>query len=247
MSHANVLIVEDDHALARLYEKILKKCGYRTLLVETIEAAHTQFFRFSPDVVWLDWQLEQGTSRFLFDFIERLPPIHRPQVLVVSSEPDALDLLFYHYLIDATLTKPVTTQQATQMISELLDTRNPNHTPYGEVQRQVLFHEAVWFVTFRGYITAENVFEVAGQIAALRGVVIDLRDIAYNRVDLLDPLWNHIPLLDQLTAVVIIYSSETQELAHLAETIFGHSVALSYFEALDDGLAYAQTIFADVL
>lgn len=243
MSYANVLIVEDDGTLGRLYNKVIKNQGHRTLHVHSVEEAMAAFFRFSPDVIWLDWQLRDTTSRAMLDFVYSLPPQQRPSVLLVSGHVSDHDLQDYQGLIDRVLTKPVRTQDATHSVNELAQDHAAHREPYGELLMEPTAYGGVMRVTMRGYVSVREVQKFAQHLSTSRGMILDLREVAASRLDLRSLQWGEMPIFTRMEAVVVVHNEDMTALAEMVPTLVGRDVAVHSFSDMKAALAFADTTF----
>ena len=112
-----VLIVEDDHDLARLYEKVLNRSGCQTEIVGSVDDAIRNLVKLAPDVVLLDWVLGHETGEVLLRFLQGFESA-RPKVLLVSGRIRKDKLVTYANVVDKVLQKPVPMESIAAAVSE---------------------------------------------------------------------------------------------------------------------------------
>jgi len=92
-----VLIVEDDSATARLYERAVAQMGFKTRVASNGQAALSILERDAISFVVTDLKMPQGDGFDLVEQIARIEASHRPKIIVVTgkvlnqSENDRLD------------------------------------------------------------------------------------------------------------------------------------------------------------
>lgn len=203
MAPTHVLVVEDDHVVARLYNKVMLSHGLRTLLLNTVESALAEFFRFSPDVIWLDWRIGDGTSAPILDLLNTLPEQHRPHVVLVTGKVETEALKAYRHLISGVLVKPVNINSAIQFVEELAAAHAATRAPYGSYRVEPMHRPDVLMVTLRGALCLETMNAIAEQVKGARGVVCDTRELAHHRLDFRNGAWDGLPPLEVQTALLV--------------------------------------------
>src|SRR5258706_13672942 len=85
MANELILIVEDNEKNRKLARKVLEKMGYRTVEVETGEAAIDAAREHSPDLVLMDYQLPGIDGIEAFKRIRTDPAIRRMPIVAVTA------------------------------------------------------------------------------------------------------------------------------------------------------------------
>src|SRR5258707_8989702 len=85
MANELILIVEDNEKNRKLARKVLEKMGYRTIEVETGEAAVDAAREHSPDLVLMDYQLPGIDGIETFKRIRTDPAIRRMPIVAVHA------------------------------------------------------------------------------------------------------------------------------------------------------------------
>src|SRR5258708_36871673 len=85
MANELILIVEDNEKNRKLARKVLEKMGYRTIEVETGEAAVDAAREHSPDLVLMDYQLPGIAGIETFKRIRTDPAIRRMPIVAVTA------------------------------------------------------------------------------------------------------------------------------------------------------------------
>lgn len=106
---ANILYIEPDNRLAKMYAEALQAAGHKVQLAATAQAAIFAADAIRPDVVFLELQLtEHSGVEFLYEF-RSYPDWQTIPVVVVSTVPpqefaasqallqQELGVIHYHY------------------------------------------------------------------------------------------------------------------------------------------------------
>lgn len=122
MSMANplALIVEDQPALAQLYQKAFAEADYDTEVFNEGDKASDWLAAKSPDIVVLDLHLPYVSGKVLLKQIREDERLYNTQVLLVSAYVQAADYLLSQ--ADFVLTKPVNYSQLHQLAARLRPT-----------------------------------------------------------------------------------------------------------------------------
>ena len=109
-----VLIVEDDHEMARLLQKIFTNQNYLITIAQTNAEARACFSRQPADVVLLDYHLpDQNAEALITEFA---PLGSATAVVVITGDPDPnLTLRVMRLGADAFLHKPFTPEQVVEV------------------------------------------------------------------------------------------------------------------------------------
>lgn len=116
---ANVLILEDDLSLARLYQKVLNRAGYAVTVVPTIAEARAYLYQQTYRVFLCDMRVGDGDS---FEFLrEHLEWLHSlgTQVAAISAH-DEYEGQCSASGIHNYLAKPINNQYLVSMVDQYL-------------------------------------------------------------------------------------------------------------------------------
>lgn len=106
-SRCDVLLVEDDLSLRRLYVRALLGVGVNVNVAESAAEAIDMLGRAEYDVLVLDWFLLGGHGGEVISFLRRAPRAGARRVVVVTSaEPTALEHIDRN-IVSAVLFKPI--------------------------------------------------------------------------------------------------------------------------------------------
>ncbi len=121
MANELILIVEDNEKNRKLARKVLEKMGYRTVEVETGEAAIDAAREHSPDLVLMDYQLPGIDGIEAFKRIRTDPAIRRmPIVAVTASAMPEDSARMKEAGFDGFETKPIDVKRLLATIAKLL-------------------------------------------------------------------------------------------------------------------------------
>lgn len=241
MPSTHVLVIEDDHVVARLYNKVMRSQGLRTLLVNRVEAALAEFYRFTPDVIWLDWRIGEGTSAPILDLLNTIPELHRPHVVLVTGKVETEALQPYRHLISGVLVKPVNIKSAIQFVDELALAQAATRTPYGSYSIEPLHRPDLLMVTVRGFVGVETMQAIAERLTDARGVVCDMRELAYHRLDFRFGAWDEMPPLRVQTAL-LVHSPEGEGPAQVLASTRCPQAEQHFFHDLNAALQFARQL-----
>ena len=120
---AEVLLLEDEQAIADAIVEILSVEGYVVRIAATVEQARAEIARQRPDVVLLDYMLAAGaTSEPLL--VELLAEPRRPALLLYSATSAALPVAKRYGV--RFLAKPFDLDVLVATVRELLDATPPH-------------------------------------------------------------------------------------------------------------------------
>jgi len=237
---AKILIVEDDDKVSRMYEKILKHAGYHTYRAHTVEDAIDLIPRLDPDILCLDWQLEEGTSAPILEFLHGLDRTQLPQVMMISGNLSAENIAPYSDLVVGGLPKPVTLNDLVTSIKSLAEAARQRQ-PIRIYQVQELAPK-VGLLRWAGRINEAFIAQNMAQAVVLRDaetVVFDLRHLAVEHFNLghfSQP--NHKPL-PNLRYVHVVHQPHHQEYSQLIMSYLQGDFTVYYYINYEDALAYA--------
>lgn len=212
-TRAHVLIVEDDHALSRLYAKVLQREGMRTLMVETIEDALHHLADFDPDVVSLDWRLASGTSAPILEAIQYISIETRPKVVLLSGHIHAEGIAPYNDVIDTYLEKPVNAHSLVESIRALAQRAAIERQPLQKVLCTPL-GDGVVNMRWQGHVTASVLRSLMEpELATAHAVIFDIRRLNIARLTLEHQGEAH-PPVPLLKRVWVVHDPDSETDAH---------------------------------
>jgi len=116
---AKILIVEDDSNLREAYINVLEIDGHSLVGVESVSEAIESLSRVTPDVVFLDMQLLDGSGRAVLSFIHRVSCLSHTKIVVVSGYVDLRAQAVRNWGADSFLAKPFTVADLKFTLSNL--------------------------------------------------------------------------------------------------------------------------------
>lgn len=240
-TRAHVLIVEDDHALSRLYAKVLQREGMRTLLLETVEDAHHHLTDFDPDVVSLDWQLAKGTSAPILEAVAALPLATRPKVVLLSGNIHAQGIDAYNDIIETYLEKPVNAYALVETIRSLAQRATVERQPKQVVACTEL-GPGVMVMRWQGHVTASVLRSLMQpELAAAQAVIFDIRRLNIARLSLEFQNGDH-PPVPRLKRVWVVHDPDAGTDAHYLMRYLHTDAPILYTSDYDAALAAALQV-----
>ena len=119
-----VLIVEDNERNRKLVRKVLEKKGYRTVEVESGEAAVESAKRDAPDIILMDYQLPGIDGIEAFRRIRADASIRRMPIVAVTASAMPEDMARMREAgFDGFETKPISVKDLLATIERLLAAR----------------------------------------------------------------------------------------------------------------------------
>ena len=125
----NVLIVEDDRAVGRTYQRMLSRSSCRVETATSLSEARAFLSRCNFDVVLLDLKLGNETGFGLIPFLQGLRP--RPTVAVISGNLTAANVVDLFGQCAAVVPKPVECDALVKLVEALVKTRPPERRADG--------------------------------------------------------------------------------------------------------------------
>jgi PAS domain S-box-containing protein len=118
---AHILVVEDDHNVARLVQRHLEKAGYRVSVAHTGQDAQKKALRYIPALITLDILLPDMNGFEVLESLKENPRTEKIPVIVLSivqSEDKALHLGAVDYII-----KPFSEERLLESVAKVLGER----------------------------------------------------------------------------------------------------------------------------
>ena len=116
MDNPLALIIEDDHASARIFSNILEFVGYETEVIGAGEAALSRLDEVVPKIVLLDLNISPGGSGIdILRYIRAQERLDDVPVLVITAFPNNVEEI--QEQADLVLVKPVSPKQLGSLVS----------------------------------------------------------------------------------------------------------------------------------
>jgi len=202
MLSTHVLVLEEDDILSRMYEKALIHAHFKTLRCSTIDKAIDHLMEFDPDVVCIDWKLENNTTEGFLEYLQTLPARSIPRVMLLTDEIDHYHIMPYADLISGVLPKSMTITQLVYCVKALAQ-ENPDRVPLQAIQHHLLA-ENVILMEWQGYITQKLIRRtMIPELYEMPRVILDIRKLNILRLDLssFPPAHSPLPHLEYLCVV----------------------------------------------
>lgn len=234
----HVLIVEDDNLLSRMYHKVLTHAGYLTRRVQTVPQAINAIMSFDPDVICLDWQLEDSTTAPVLEFLESLPPASLPAVLLASGAVREDDSAPYANLIQACLKKPITLDEMVTTVNCLAALRQ-HREPINHIVAYDLDDGVVHYV-WAGHVTVPAIYRsVTPTLTAAHTIIFDIQDVTLQRLRAEDFMGFNGLELSQLERVMVVTTETEHGAVDFLLSFIPPEVLVQSFSNSDDALQAA--------
>lgn len=117
----NLLIVEDNGQLARLYIKVLHRTGAIIRHASTLKDAFSCLEMLIPDLLLLDLGMPDGSGVSLLAHIRSEPKFEKTNVIVISGKTEKHSEV-HHYGVRHVLLKPVSTAMLYDLVTQAIRT-----------------------------------------------------------------------------------------------------------------------------
>ncbi|MDX2076332.1 MAG: response regulator [bacterium] len=117
----NILVVEDNEPINRLFCRHLSALGYACSGVYTVDDALKLLQTTPPDLLLLDFELPDGYGTRVLDALQSYQ-LDVPTI-VVSASTRAFTLRHTNYVIDHILVKPVSPSHLSELVQRTLIAR----------------------------------------------------------------------------------------------------------------------------
>jgi PAS domain S-box-containing protein len=134
--HRNVLVVEDDEAVAGVLTRLLDAEGFTTTHAATLQAAREILLSVVPGAVLLDVNLPDGSGLDLLETMRQRPELQDVPVIAVSGEASPAGETAYPVLIDW-LQKPFNQERLRAALRTAVAARTARHASVGLTQGHV--------------------------------------------------------------------------------------------------------------
>lgn len=198
--HFHILIVEDNEQLGGMYERILQHHNYRTLRLKNAHEAITQFIPFDPDLILLDWALEDGNCEPFLRYLNTLEAKNRPPILLISAEASAENIRTYQHSITDSLPKPISMKDLLKKVADLIPL----------AQQRVRFEQIAYkqlapnklYMEWVGNITPNLIRKTMHpHLLEARVVVFDIRQLNTNRFQMYNMKHPALPNLETIHVI----------------------------------------------
>lgn len=151
MPQFHVLIAEDDDQLSKMYQQILHREGFRTLLVPTAREAVEALETFDPDVICLDWQLMDRDCQPILAMLRQTDPARRPQLMFISAQMTPSEFEQQRDIAHAYLQKPFSLRDLVKEVKALAEVGR-ERLKIQDVNIEVITSQVIQ-VTLKGRLT----------------------------------------------------------------------------------------------
>ena len=180
----NILIVEDEHLIARLIEMTLTRAGYRCTLAEDGRTAADLIETTNFDMALLDIMLP-GLDGYAL--LECLRPQGVPVIFITAKSAVKDRVQGLRLGADDYITKPFNIREVTARIKAIL--RRVNPAPKGERDKLIISGDITLDYNFRRVVINDKVIELTSKEFDLLELFMRNPGKVYTRENLLDIAW----------------------------------------------------------
>ncbi|MGN0918775.1 MAG: response regulator [Oxalobacter sp.] len=198
--NSNILIVEDEPAIAELIAFTIKTAGFTPIVASRGNQALTILQRTNPDMVLLDWMLPDLSGISVLEKIRANPEIREMPVIMLTAkahEQDKVSALDGG--ADDYITKPFSPKELVARIKALLRRKDPEKSKSRFVIGPVQLDTASCQLTVDGKLT-----EIGKSEYLLLRFFMTNPDRVFSRVQLLDSVWHDALNIEERTIDVHI-------------------------------------------
>jgi DNA-binding response OmpR family regulator len=241
MPQFHVLIVEDDDQLSNMYQKILQRDGFRTLLVSTAKDAITQLSLFDPDVICLDWQLFDGNCLPVLEALRQLDPARRPKVLFISAQMNREDFVVHQDVVHGFLQKPFSLKELVKTVHDLAQAGR-ERLKVQEVSIEAISPQVV-HVMLRGRLTP-RLFQNTLKDMVLNAEVLiyDIRQLELEKTASQGAEGFPQVLAPNLRHVFLVHNPDSQTLAQYLARFLPPQMTFYYYTSLEEAVQVALAL-----
>jgi len=234
----HILILEDDDQLSRMYEKILQHANFKTRRFSQIEQAIQHIPRFDPDIIVLDWHLDNHTSAPFLEHLRGLPYESLPQIALISGKKVAVN--GYSDLIATTLLKPVSVSQLVKEMQHLQGLAEARQ-PYQQIEGQFL-SPGILEVGWHGHVTGEFLANnPVPEMGSAHTLIFNLQNLCAARFTM-QALAGDCSTLFHLKQIHVVYDVEELTLAQSIMRHFNFPAEVFYYTDPDDAYAAVMQV-----
>lgn len=203
---ATVMIVEDDKAVSEMIAFTLSRAGMRTMQACDADGALNCLESHSPDIVILDWKLENEKAKDDLDGIDVLKYIRRhhrtrdlPVMMLTGKTDELARLAAFRSGADDFVCKPFFREELLLRVEAILRRSQPN----GEVTKYRFGDLRLDAVSYR-IAYASNDVNLCGVEFKLLRFFMGNPDRVFSRAQLLDKVWQRSGYVEERTVDVHI-------------------------------------------
>jgi DNA-binding response OmpR family regulator len=223
---SNVMIIEDDDRLSRLYEKVLKHVGFRVVRMNTLSEALDNLWRFAPDVICLDWGLGRGTSEAFLLHIAAFQLDKRPQVVLVSGRISQDEMKQWTHVLNGVLVKPIVVNELVDVVKALAQQQS-GHV-FQNVTLETITPGIAKFV-WAGRVTPELIRQAMTEAPAnLHTLIVDVRQLAFHCLEITPVEIVQLLSLPDLETIHVIHRSIDMDITYLLMSAFQQPINTYY-------------------
>lgn len=218
---SDILVVEDEVAIARLIEFTLQQADFSTRLAQDIKEARSLINQHLPDVILLDWMLPDCSG---VEFIQELRQNERtddlPIILLTARSEEKDKELGLNVGADDYVTKPFSPRELVARIKALLRRRKPHKTHHIVQVGKITLNPSDYSVSVDGVAVNFALTEFK-----LLHFFMTHTERIYSRSEILDLVWGDHICIEERTVDVHIRrlrrELETVGVAHYVQTVRG--------------------------
>jgi two-component system, OmpR family, phosphate regulon response regulator PhoB len=118
----NILVIDDDPHISRLYTKTLINAGHNVHTALQLRDAYDYLSKTTPDLMCLDWHIGRELGENMLSHLnENYAPDEMPIVIIISGKFEGVDISAYEHIVQKVLLKPVTPRDLTAYVKKLAD------------------------------------------------------------------------------------------------------------------------------
>lgn len=220
-----VLVVEDEPAIAELVAVNLRHNGFAVVLAPDGVAAQSEMDAVLPDLVLLDWMLPGESGAALARQWRKHPRTKGVPIIMLTARSEESDKVQgLDAGADDYLTKPFSTQELMARIRAVLRRRVPEAVQDSVQVGELTLDAAAYRVTFRGCELKTGPTEFK-----LLHYLMKHAERVHSRANLLDKIWGDHVFIEERTVDVHIkrLREALGEAAFMVETVRGAGYRLS--------------------
>ena len=197
----NILVVEDEPAIAALVTYTLKEAGWNAGVVHTAADAWTSIQKKLPQLVLLDWMLPDQTGLRLLAKIRADRQFNvLPVIMLTAKSMEEDKIVGLDNGADDYITKPFSPRELTARINALLRRKAPEHSQSMMSAGQVTLDPVSCTVT----VSSEKI-DIGHAEFKLLKFFLAHQDRVFSRGQLLDKVWgNHVAIEERTIDVHVL-------------------------------------------
>jgi len=203
---ATVMIVEDDNAVSEMIAFTLSRAGMRTMQASDADGALNCLESHSPNIVILDWKLENDNAKDDLDGIDVLRYIRRhhrtrdlPVLMLTGKTDEPARLAAFRSGADDFVCKPFFREELLMRVEAILRRSQPN----GALTKYQFGDLSLDAVSYRITYGSKDV-DLCGVEFKLLRFFMGNPDRVFSRAQLLDKVWQRSGYVEERTVDVHI-------------------------------------------